>query len=252
MKIKTRSAERCWQKDKTTDNWEVFCQARNGYKRRTDQCKYNCINEKISACGRDTKLLFKTVASLTGKTESNLIPEGVSDNQLANDFATFFHGKVDKIRQELEGYPLFIPPVMDIPSFSSFLEPDLDTVCKLIRNARPATCDLDPMPSSLLKQHCDIVAPTIRKIINTSMSTGQFATQWKKAFVKPLLKNPNLELVNKNYRPISNLSFLSKIVEKSSLLSFTQHLETHSLLPSYQSAYRAGYSTETLLLQSLQ
>jgi hypothetical protein len=212
-------------------------------------CKFNFINEKINACGRDSKLLFKTVAGLTGKTEYNPMPEGVSDNQLANDFATFFYSKVDTIRKDLEGHSLFTPPVVDVPHFTSFTELDLDTVCKLIRNAKPATCDSDPMPSSLLKQHCDIVAPAIYKIVNTSLSTGRFATRWKKAIVKPLLKKSNLELVKKNYRPVSNLPFLSKIVEKASLLSFTHHIETHSLLPIYQSAYRVGYSTETLLLK---
>ena len=48
---------------------------------------------------------------------------------------------------------------------------------------------------------------------------------------------------------MSNLSFLSKLVEKASLISFTNHMDSYGLLPSYQSAYRANHSTETLLVK---
>ena len=120
---------------------------------------------------------------------------------------------------------------------------------KLVNNAKPTTCDLDPLPSSLVKKYSKLFTPVFHKIINSSLSSGCFASSWKKAIVKPLLKKSNLDHVQRNYRPVSNLSFLSKLVEKASLLSFSKHLDDHHLLPEYQSAYRKGYSTETLLLK---
>ena len=68
------------------------------------------------------------------------------------------------------------------------------------------------------------------------------------AIVRPLIKGPNLDTELKNYRPISNLSFLSKIVEKAAQLQLQEHFDQHSLLPKHQSAYRQYHSTETTLL----
>lgn len=59
----------------------------------------------------------------------------------------------------------------------------------------------------------------------------------------------SLELININYRPASNLQFISKVAEKAAQSSFLPHLEDHNLLPSYQSANRKHYSTETALFK---
>ena len=73
---------------------------------------------------------------------------------------------------------------------------------------------------------------------------------FKSAVVRPLLKKPSLDPANlKNYRPVSNLPFLSKITEKIVLLQLSQHLESNSLLYPLQSAYHLGHSTETALLK---
>lgn len=168
---------------------------------------------------------------------------------MADDFSNFFYTKIDKIRTELEEYPLFVPPSLHIPEFSHFVEVSEDTLRGLIQKAKPATCGLDPMPSFLVKHYTETLAPAICKIVNTSLTSGVFAAEWKQAVVKPLLKKPSLEHIMKNYRPVSNLSFISKLVEKASLISFLQHVEKHQLLPDYQSAYRPKYSTETLLLK---
>ena len=68
------------------------------------------------------------------------------------------------------------------------------------------------------------------------------------AAVRPLIKNLNMGTELKNYRPISNLSFLSKIIEKAAQVQLQKHFDRQSLLPNHQSAYRQHYSTETILL----
>ena len=68
--------------------------------------------------------------------------------------------------------------------------------------------------------------------------------------MKPLLKKTTLNPeILKNYRPVSNLSFPSKILEKVFLRQQSNHLLTNNLFYSHQSAYRAGHSTETALLK---
>ncbi len=62
-----------------------------------------------------------------------------------------------------------------------------------------------------------------------------------------LLKKPNLEEVLSNYRPVTQLSFVSRILERLGSKPFGEHLSKHLLSPS-QSAYQSGHSTETVLL----
>ena len=85
-------------------------------------------------------------------------------------------------------------------------------------------------------------------IVNQSLTLGEFLDNWKMAIVRPLIKGPSLYTELKNYRPISNLSYLSKIVEKVAQLQLQEHFDQHSLLPKHQSAYRQHHSTETTLL----
>ena len=70
------------------------------------------------------------------------------------------------------------------------------------------------------------------------------------AIVTPILKKPNLDPSDiSNFRPISNLSFLSKLLERAISHQLTAYLENGSLLPQNQSAYRANHSTETAVLR---
>ena len=72
-----------------------------------------------------------------------------------------------------------------------------------------------------------------------------FADSRKVAIIRPLLKKAGLDLIASNYRPVSNLAFLSKLIEKAVLEQFMEYCNAHALLPDYQSAYKANYSCET-------
>ena len=91
--------------------------------------------------------------------------------------------------------------------------------------------------------------PSITTIMNTSLKLGVFVQKWKVAVICPLLQKAGLELIPNNYRPVSNLSFLSKVLEQCVLTRFNEHCDNHSLLLDYQSAYRHNYSCETSLLK---
>ena len=75
-------------------------------------------------------------------------------------------------------------------------------------DAKTADCCLDPFPTKLIKQFIDILLPVILKIVNLSLSTGHFPSNWKEALIIPLLKKYGLELVNKSHRPVSNLQLV--------------------------------------------
>ena len=67
--------------------------------------------------------------------------------------------------------------------------------------------------------------------------------------MKPLLKKSGLERIFKNYRLVSNLNFISKLLESAVLIQIQDHLYNENLLPQYQSSYRVNFSTETLLMK---
>ena len=81
-----------------------------------------------------------------------------------------------------------------------------------------------------------------------SLSTGTFPAAMKNAVVTPLLKKPNLDSL-KYYRPVSNTTFLSKIMEKTALIRVSEHIDNNELHRKFQSAYKTGHSTETALLR---
>lgn len=125
-----------------------------------------------------------------------------------------------------------------------------DEIKRIIIASSPATCCLDPLPTSLVKLYAGILLPTITKIVNLSLKEALVPESLKTAVVTPLLKKANLDPnVLKNYRPVSNLSFLSKIIEKVVASRINKFLDDNNLRDPTQSAYRRFYSTETVLLR---
>ena len=107
------------------------------------------------------------------------------------------------------------------------------------------------MPTCLLRKCEDVIAPIMTKIINMSMESGTVPADLKVAHISPLLKKPNLDAeCLKNYRPISNLPFLSKQVERVVASRLSEHTAHFNLSEPFQSAYKANnHSCETALLK---
>ena len=100
-----------------------------------------------------------------------------------------------------------------------------DFVLKIIKSTPAKSCELDPIPNTLLFDNLDILLPTITNIINTFLTIGVVSRGLKTAIIKSLLKKPSLDKnLMTNYRPISNLPFLSKILEKVVLHKLLSHL----------------------------
>ena len=94
-----------------------------------------------------------------------------------------------------------------------------------------------------------LLVPTVTNIVNLSLSSGNFHHTLKESVISPLLKKPTLDKDElSNYRPISNLSLLSKITERVIRARLSDHLTSNNLLNPHQSAYCKHHSTETALL----
>ena len=106
------------------------------------------------------------------------------------------------------------------------------------------------MPSPpLLKEILPSCNEAITHIVNTSLTKGIFANNWRTAIVCPLLIKHGLDLLMNNYRPVSNLCFLSKLVTGCMLKQLINQCNTYCLMPDFQSVYRENYSTDTHLIR---
>ena len=238
-----------WMKYHEDHLWKAFVRERNRYNTILKFKKNACQHKIIKTNSNNTRELYKLVSELTGSSKPNPMPDAQSDKDLAEGFAQFFRQKVDGIQQQFNHIPQYIVPPRDTPALKSFTTIAENDLLKLIMEMPTRTCENDIIPTKLLKEILPTIIPSLTKIANLSINKGVFSKKWKSATVKPLIKSQSKGTAYQNYRPVSNLTFLSKLVEKITLNQFTQHCEDHHLLPDYQSAYRKHHSCETSLIK---
>ena len=184
-----------------------------------------------------------------GGNKPNPMPDAPNDNELAENFAKFFKQKIDDIRHQFQHIPQYKVPPKDTTTLKSFTAITEDNLLKLIKEIPTKICNSDIIPTKLLEEVLPTIIPALIKIANLSIKNGAFSKKWKSAIVKPLIKSLSKGTTQQNYRPVSNLTFISKVVEKITLNQFTKHCEDNHLLPDYQSAYRKFHSCETSLIK---
>ncbi len=127
---------------------------------------------------------------------------------------------IDNIRNTItnvDSTASFIAPKEKLQCFTTIGQDELN---KLITASKPTTCLLDPVPTKLLKELLPVAEEPLLNIINSSLSLGHVPKPFKLAVNKPLIKKPKLDPCElANYRPISNLQFMSKCVRKSCFCS---------------------------------
>ena len=200
------------------------------------------------------KEVFKVVENLLHQKGNAKLPSHTCQKELAQRFNDYFVTKISKIRQDLDVIPTsstyILPNVISDTSLESFMPATEDEIYKLVTSSPSKSCALDPIPAWMLKEHIDILVPVITRIVNHSFDNAIFPTHFRNALVSPLLKKPSLDVDNlKNFRPVSNLCFISKIVEKAVARRLAEHLYLNNLYEQNQSAYRKYHGTETALLK---
>ena len=124
----------------------------------------------------------------------------------------------------------------------------MKNVLKVIKQSQIKTCSLDPLPACLTKDILPEMISPITTIVNKSLQCGVFPD--KQALVTPLLKKSGLDVDDmKNFRPVSNLPFLGKIIERAAISQFQSYMRDNNLLTRNQSAYRKHHSVETALVK---
>ena len=163
----------------------------------------------------------------------------------------FFLEKIIRIRSEIYASVVNQEFSVDFPlrftrsfTFSHIRSVAEAEVLRYIRETRRPCCSLDPINVSKLGEAYEPAAPAVGAIINSSFDVGHFVATEKHGLIRPYLKKIGLDISDlSNYRPVTNLTHLSKIIERAMLDQLVPFLEEVGVLPLYQSAYRKLHST---------
>ena len=180
----------------------------------------NYIHENENDAGK----LWRTVNSVPHRVPNTLMPSTSDITTLCHSFSTFFVNKIEKIRMKFcdpkHNVPHIPPPEINFP-MTSFEPATANEDKKLILSSQDKSCDLDPLPTKLLKSCLDILLTPFTNIVNLSLESSSFPDVLKVAHITPLLKKSSLSKDDmKNYRPVSNLNFISKIIGKNNFKSY--------------------------------
>ena len=254
-KLEKRRAERKWLKDKSPANKANLKSKQKHLRKLCSEAKRKYYNGRVLGAENNSKELFKVANSLLNKPKSTSLPSHTTEKDLANKFGHFFNNKIANIRDgltqnihESADMDEVDIPILTFPRMESFTQITEEKLFKIIMHGNSKSCDLDPIPTSLLKLVLPVLLPTICNIVNKSLMEFTMPQTLKEAIVTPLLKKPTLDKENlKNYRPVSNLPFIGKLIEHVVIEQVNEHLSKYDLNEPLQSAYTPNHSTETAI-----
>jgi len=205
---------------------------------------------RLTQNGRSPAHPWRSFNTMLGKDRD---VSGATDHS-ADGFASSFSRKVDEIRADAATAP---PPVItnttlsSLPSFHPASEAE---VRHIIMSSPVKSCPLDPWPTFLIREYVDLLTPCVTHLVNISLNSGRLPDYQKHAIVSPLLKKSRLDMSDMaNFRPVSYVTFLSKVFERVVERRMNDYLAEHHLRrfhegPCFQNCVDLFQRTQTDLL----
>ena len=243
-----------WRRTRDDCDRNIFVTARKFVADMVLAKKKNYYSSLISNCNNSQRELFKVCNNLLDKPKCSVLPKSTSPNHLANRFNDFFCDKIEKIRSKFppstqnvsEGLCVMEFPVQN-STLNEFEPVTEEQLVKIIKSAPIKTSPDDPIPAILLKTCIDSILPNLVQLVNLSLTTGSM-DGLKESVVTPLLKKLGADTEElSNYRPITGIKYLGKLIERTVLPQLMKHMHYNTLHIPNQSGYKPGYSCETLL-----
>ena len=252
-----RVLERQWRERRDDNSRSLYTDKRNLVNKLIMDAKRAYYSQRIVNASNRQKVLFKVFSELSGKN-THILPNRSSDLELAEAFSSFFYSKIETIHRQFPdesecGLCLdlreHVQPVEKLNQFSTV---SIDEVVSIINQSNCSSCHLDTLPAWLWKKFNVTLSASIATIMSCSIATSTVPVLFKTAIIRPLFKKPSLNPEDfSSYRPVSNLPFLSKVLERCVLNQIRTHLNRNQLYmyDKFQSAYREYHSTEALLVR---
>ena len=204
----------------------LYCERRTTIHRLHHQC--NIYNQLLTQAKQDyfktkietaktSKDLHKVCDNILNREQKSVLPSHDCVKDLADKSITYFNHEISNIWKDLEKAPILTSQTpqdifnkFDGDVLDPFTEVSEDDIRKIIHSSPTKSCALDPIPTWMLKKCEHELIPVLTLIVNTSLSCAKFSKELKRAFLTLLIKKSILDAkILKNYRPVSNLSFLS-------------------------------------------
>ena len=249
-------------KNPTSNNinkFKVYC---NEYKKLCRAQKKLYYSNKIDQYKNDSKKQWETINSIIGKVkDKGCIPDYFiekgelikGDLDIAEGFNTFFSQigpeLSNKCPSSSKSYTEYLKNKIDEDFVFSRVTPDL--LEKVAKQLKPKTsAGLDNISSKQLKDILPIIVEPICHIFNLSLQTGYIPKELKTAKVVPIYKS-DLQHSFNNYRPISLLPSLSKLLEKIVARQMISFIDKHKILYDLQFGFRKKHNTTHPVLHFL-
>jgi len=208
--------------------------------------------ERVSRDAQSSSKLWQSMSKILRRDKDAGSRQQTGTTATAESFANFFDRKIKDVRAGTDDCPPSTSSTSATSRLVAFQECSPSDIRRLIMSSPTKSCILDPIPTFLLKESVDALLPFLTVMINASLREGHLPASQKHAVITPLLKKSSLEAADmKNYRPVSNLTFISKLTERIVSEQLVQYFSANNLMPRLQSAYRRRHSTETALLRVL-
>ena len=251
-----RKLERVWRRRRLTIDKDILLYHIRQLRKLMNDTKASYFKSKIDEMGNDRRGLFQLLDRCLSRNKVSKLPAHADPATLADRFGRYFDEKIVNIRANLDAMNApsvdsSASPTAYPKTFLSVFEPVSPAeICEIVDKCPAKSSFADPIPTKALKRIIHVLAKPFASLVNLSLSSGVFPDSMKLASITPLLKKASLnpeELTN--FRPVSGLSFLSKLLERVVLRRLTSHMLSLDLMVPVQSAYRAYHSTETALLR---
>ena len=250
LRAQRRSAEKKWIKSGSQADHESYKYIRDKCNDISNAKKKEFFAKKFTRYSHSQKSLYKFVETFLDQEKCLALPSDLSLPETVNEFNKFFTEKIDKIRDSFPGKDAcHANPISFSGSLLSEFRPaTISEIVSVLDEFGVKTSSIDPLPSELITEHLDLFLPMLCEIVNLSLSSGSI-DGIKLAHLTPLIKGDTLnnELL-KNYRPISNLPFVGKLIERIVKSRLDEHLSSNNLNIKEQSGYKKNHSTETVLM----
>ena len=205
------------------------------------------VDKVVSDAGNDQKTLFTVANELLDRKKVRTLPEHEDPVLLANEFNKYYIEKIEKIRQLIPSIEenVIKPKQFQGICLEMFDPTTVKELEEIIGEFGIKTSTEDPIPRNILKMIIRDAVPTLVTLGNLSLSTGSMDGV-KLSVIDPLLKKCGLDSdVKKNYRPVNNLLFFSKIVERVILKRLNTHMSDNGLCIDSAFAYKNTITRRT-------